>query len=67
MEPTYPIPTQLTLVRVPLRLKAATALSLRRSLEDQVILEERMAQRMGDLAGMISTSLRTGSRHTESR
>ena len=40
------------MVRVPLRLRARTALSLRRSLEDQVILLEAMERRMRDLIGM---------------
>jgi hypothetical protein len=58
MSETYPIPTRLTLVRVPLRLRATTALSLRQLLEDQVILEEQMAERMRTLIGLVSTSLR---------
>lgn len=64
---TYPLPRELTRVRVPLVLKRETALEMRRCLEDQVILLERIAQRMRDLIGMVSTSLRKGSRNTESR
>lgn len=60
MEESYPMPTRLTVVRTPMRLRAMTALTLRKSLEDQVILEERMAQRMRDLIGMASTYLRKG-------
>ena len=55
---TFQVPTPLTLVRVPMRLTPGTALSLRVSLEDQVILEERMAERMRTLVTMISESLR---------
>lgn len=55
---TFQVPTPLTLVRVPMRLTPGTALSLRVSLEDQVILEERMAERMETLAGLVSTSPR---------
>lgn len=58
---TYPLPTELTGVRVPLRLKPETARALRISLEDQVILEEQMAERMETLIGLVSTSLRTRS------
>ena len=55
---TFQVPTRLTKVMVPMRLTPGTALSLRVSLEDQVILEERMAERMETLAGLASTSLR---------
>lgn len=55
---TCSIPTRLTRVKVPLRLRRETALSLRRCLEDQVILLEMVAARMRTLASMISDSLR---------
>jgi hypothetical protein len=64
---TWEIPRELTGVRVPLRLKGQTAVSLRCCLEDQVIWMEQVAQRMRDLIGMVSTSLRTRSRSSESR
>ena len=60
MQESYPLPTRLTRVQTPMRLKVMTALALRRSLEDQVILEEQMTQRMRDLIGMASTYLRKG-------
>ena len=55
---TYPIPREMTMVRVPLRMRHDTALTLRFSLEDQVILGERLEQRMTTLTGMVRTSLR---------
>ena len=54
---TYVIPTELTGVQVPLKMRQQTALDLRGCLEDQVILEERMAERMRLLTTMISQSL----------
>ena len=54
----YPIPLEMTMVRVPLRMRHDTAMTLRFSLEDQVILGERLQERMTTLIGMVSTSLR---------
>jgi hypothetical protein len=57
--PTFGIPRELTMVKVPLRLKPKTAQELRDCLEDQVLLEERLEKRMRDLIGMVSISLKS--------
>lgn len=52
------IPRELTTVRVPLTLKPETAARYRLMLEDLVILEEQMAERMGILSTICSDSLK---------
>lgn len=56
-EATVPLPRELTLVRVPLRLSLATVHRMRDCLEDLVIFLETVERRMQTVVSVISTSL----------
>lgn len=48
----YPLPKELTGVRTPMRLREETALSLRESLEAQVLFQENLERRMTTVIGL---------------
>lgn len=54
----YRIPRTMTGVTVPLKMRMSTARDLRTCLEDKVILEEALANRMEVLIGLARISLR---------
>lgn len=62
MVPRTQVPKALTGVRVPLLLKRETAMRLRDSLADQILLEERMVEGMDSVQSSITTALGRPSR-----